>query len=103
MRCDSNQGRPRGHLRRRPGSSFIIGKLEERTLDYFAQDKDGNVWYFGKRQKYHSGHFLNTDGSWLMGVSGAMPGIVMEAALDLETGQSGDAPGIAEDRAKVIS
>ena len=24
------------------------GELTEDTLDWFAQDKDGNVWYFGE-------------------------------------------------------
>jgi len=27
------------------------GLLIEDTLDYFAQDKDGNVWYFGEDSK----------------------------------------------------
>jgi hypothetical protein len=85
--------------------SFIDGKLEERTLDYFAQDKHGNVWYFGEAAKnFSSGHFLNTDGSWLAGINGAAPGIVMEAAPKLgDHYDQENAPGIAEDRAKIIS
>jgi hypothetical protein len=85
--------------------SFIDGKLEERTLDYFAQDKQGNVWYFGEDAKnFDKGHFLNTDGSWLAGVNGASPGIVMEAAPRVGDRYSQEnAPGIAEDGAKVIS
>jgi len=27
---------------------FVQGLLEENTFDYFAQDMDGNVWYFGE-------------------------------------------------------
>jgi sugar lactone lactonase YvrE len=27
---------------------FTDGELTEDTLDWFAQDKDGNVWYFGE-------------------------------------------------------
>ena len=27
---------------------FIRGILQENTFDYFAQDRDGNVWYFGE-------------------------------------------------------
>src|SRR5438445_6713716 len=26
----------------------VNGKVEERTLDYFAQDDSGNVWYLGE-------------------------------------------------------
>src|SRR5258705_13140923 len=32
-------------------SSTVDGELEEDTLDYFAQDKSGNVWYFGEDTK----------------------------------------------------
>src|SRR5690349_11110222 len=27
---------------------YLRGKLEERTRDYYSQDPDGNVWYFGE-------------------------------------------------------
>ena len=27
---------------------FLDGTLAERTYDYYAQDDDGNVWYFGE-------------------------------------------------------
>ena len=27
---------------------FVGGKREERTLDWYAQDKHGNVWYLGE-------------------------------------------------------
>lgn len=29
----------------------LDGKVVEDTLDYYAQDKDGNVWYFGEESK----------------------------------------------------
>lgn len=29
----------------------VNGELTERTLDWFAQDKDGNVWYFGENSE----------------------------------------------------
>ena len=28
---------------------YLEGQLREDTKDYIAQDKDGNVWYFGER------------------------------------------------------
>jgi hypothetical protein len=56
------------------------GTVLERTSDWYAQDKQGNVWYLGE----DTVHFLphgkaDTSGSWEAGVNGAQPGIVMEA------------------------
>jgi hypothetical protein len=77
--------------------------LVEKTVDWYAQDKDGNVWYFGEdTAEYTNGAVTNTAGTWLAGVDGAIPGIVMEASPTV-----GDAyrqefrPGEAEDFAKV--
>src|SRR5262249_25570468 len=61
---------------------FVDGILEEDTLDYFAQDEDGNVWYFGEDTKEldPNGNVVSTAGTWRTGVDGAQPGIIMEAA-----------------------
>src|SRR5262249_47628327 len=56
------------------------GDLLEDTLDYYAQDKAGNVWYFGEDTKAYSGSMVSTEGSWLAGVNCAQPGIVMKGA-----------------------
>ena len=55
------------------------GRLIERTDDWFAQDKDGNVWYMGEDTKLYDkkGNVIDTEGSWQAGVDGALPGIVM--------------------------
>lgn len=59
---------------------MIDGTLEEQTLDWYAQDKGGNVWYFGEDSKeFQNGEIVSTKGSWEAGVDGAMPGIVMKA------------------------
>ncbi len=59
---------------------FEAGELLEDTLDYYAQDVDGNVWYFGEdTAEYENGEITTTAGSWVSGVDGAMPGIVMLA------------------------
>jgi len=59
---------------------MISGQLVEDTFDWFAQDADGNVWYFGEDVKnYEAGKLADTKGSWTAGVDGAMPGIVMAA------------------------
>jgi hypothetical protein len=58
----------------------VDGELVEDTLDWYAQDRDGNVWYFGEESKdYEDGEVVSTRGSWEAGVDGALPGIVMPA------------------------
>ena len=86
------------------------GVLIEDTLDWYAQDTDGNVWYMGELATNYeyddAGVFLgtNTDGSWEAGVDGALPGYLMEA-----NPQVGDRyfqefrEGIAEDEGIVES
>jgi hypothetical protein len=60
---------------------FVDGALEEDTFDYYAQDRDGNVWYFGEKtaELDENGKVTSTAGSWIGGVDGALPGIVMLA------------------------
>jgi len=59
---------------------FLNGELEEDTLDWFAQDREGNVWYFGEETaEYRQGKVVSTKGSWEGGVDGALPGIIMLA------------------------
>jgi hypothetical protein len=59
---------------------WVDGELVEDTFDWYAQDKDGNVWYFGEDSKeIEDGEVVSTDGSWEAGVNGAKPGIIMKA------------------------
>lgn len=84
---------------------WVEGVLTEETYDWYAQDKDGNVWYFGEDTKEYdeSGNVISTEGSWEADVDGAKPGIVMEA-----NPQPGDSyrqeyyEDVAEDMAKVL-
>jgi hypothetical protein len=80
-------------------------KLIERTYDWFAQDKEGAVWYFGEDTKeYENGEVVSTKGSWEAGVDGAKPGIIMPS--DPKVGQSYFQeyyPGEAMDMARVLS
>jgi hypothetical protein len=55
------------------------GKLLEKTTDYYAQDKKGNVWYLGERTAAYSHGHVDHSGSWLAGVHDGEPGIVMLA------------------------
>ena len=62
------------------------GTVLESTWDFYAQDKQGNVWYFGENTRaYHNGH-VSTEGSWRAGVNGARPGIIMEGAPHVSNG-----------------
>lgn len=79
--------------------------LIEDTFDYYAQDRTGNVWYFGEDTKeYEGGVVVSTAGSWEGGVDGAKPGLIMKAAPAV-----GDAyrqeylAGEAEDEAQVLA
>jgi hypothetical protein len=60
-------------------STSSAGTLLEDTYDWFAQDKTGNVWYFGEDTKFYTNGVASTAGSWTGGVDCAKPGIVMEA------------------------
>jgi len=53
------------------------GVLSERTRDYYSQDVDGNVWYFGEdtAELDAKGKVVSTEGTWHGGVDGAVPGI----------------------------
>jgi hypothetical protein len=80
------------------------GKLIERTYDWFAQDKEGSVWYFGEDTKeYENGKVVSTKGSWEAGVDGAKPGIIMQAHPKVgQTYRQEYYKGEAEDMAKVL-
>lgn len=84
--------------------AYEDGEVIEDTIDWYAQDKDGNVWYFGEySQEIEDGKVVGTHGSWEAGVDGAIPGIIMWA--DPQPGEPYSqelAPGIAEDMAQVV-
>ena len=60
---------------------YLDNVLEERTSDYYAQDRCGNVWYFGEDTATldRRGHVVDTEGTWHAGVDGARPGVFMQA------------------------
>jgi hypothetical protein len=61
-------------------SVFTDGELTEDTLDWFAQDRDGNVWYFGENtHELVDGLISTIEGSFIAGQDGAKPGIIMKA------------------------
>jgi hypothetical protein len=84
---------------------YLKRKLAEDTLDWYAQDKQGNVWYFGEDTKeLENGQVTSTEGSWQAGVNGALPGIIMEAHPKRgDKYQQEFAGDTASDRAQVLS
>lgn len=59
---------------------YLDSVLAEDTLDWFAQDKDGNVWYFGENTgELVDGRFVTLDGTFTAGVNRDKAGIVMKA------------------------
>lgn len=84
-------------------------RLLEDTLDWFAQDSAGNVWYFGEdTTSYEYDEEWNqigtsNEGAWEAGVDGALPGIIMLA--NPRNGRSYRqelAQDVAEDHAKIL-
>jgi len=85
---------------------YLRGRLAERTTDWYAQDKAGNVWYFGEATAELDAHgkVTSREGSWLTGVNGAQPGVFMPAHPHV--GQSARQEyykGHAEDHFRVLS
>src|SRR5262249_39191754 len=85
---------------------YLAARLEERTTDWYAQDRRGNVWYFGEAtaELDRAGHVTSTEGSWLSGRDGARAGIYITARPSV--GQSGLQEyykGHAQDHFAVIS
>ncbi len=57
---------------------FINGALAEVTLDYFAQDDNGIVYYLGEDvDEYKNGKIVGHDGGWLFGRDTQSPGILL--------------------------
>lgn len=81
------------------------GDLTEDTLDWFCQDTDGNVWYFGENAKQiEDGLIVGVEGSWTAGVDGAKPGIAMKAHPAVgDVYRQEFLPGVAEDMGEVVS
>jgi hypothetical protein len=80
------------------------GRQIERTFDWYAQDKYGNVWYMGEDARdFKHGRFVKATDSWESGVDGAKPGIIMPGSP-----KQGDEyrqeyyPGHAMDQSRVI-
>jgi hypothetical protein len=81
------------------------GKPVEITDDWYAQDKDGNLWYFGEAvNNYENGKLVDHKGSWEAGKNGAQAGIAMPA--EPKPGmvyRQEYSKGVAEDHGAVVT
>jgi hypothetical protein len=83
----------------------VNGRPEEETLDYYAQDRHGNVWYFGEATKTFDNHgkIAGTEGSFEAGVDGERAGILIPGHPRVgQVGRQEFSPGEAEDHFKVL-
>ena len=85
----------------------VNGEVSEDTYDWYAQDKSGNVWYFGEHTKsLKDKNGSTTEGSWKASEQGACPGIIMWADPQAHVGETyyqEFLPGIAEDQAQIVN
>jgi hypothetical protein len=79
------------------------GEVIEDTFDWYAQDDDGNLWYFGEDTSSYEDGKVDHDGSWEHGVDGALAGIMLPA--DPEPGctyRQEYRKGEAEDNGRIL-
>lgn len=56
------------------------GQVSQESLDYLAEDKAGNLWYFGGyTEQFEGGRFVSSLDAWLSGVKGAKGGMLVQA------------------------
>ncbi len=80
------------------------GRTVEDTTDWFAQDRAGNVWYFGEATTAYDGRRADSEGSWEAGVDGARAGLAMAATPRVGDGYAQERrAGVAEDQAEVLA
>ncbi len=87
-------------------SLYLNGKLSEETIDWYAQDKQGTVWYFGEYTKTFNakGQVESRSGSFEAGVDGAKAGIFMPGKPTVgQAFQQEYYKGQAEDHFQILS
>ena len=84
---------------------YLDGKLAEDTIDWYTQDRQGNVWYFGENTaELENGRPVTLAGTFTAGVNNDKPGIIMEAnSVPGDFYRQEFSLGNAEDNALVVS
>jgi hypothetical protein len=83
----------------------VKGQISEDTVDWYAQDTKGNVWYMGENTaEFKNGKIDTREGSWEAGKDGAMPGIMLPAQpQDGQKYRQEYKKGEAEDNGEIIA
>ncbi len=87
-------------------TEFEDGELVEVSRNFFALCRQTNdVFYFGEEvDNYEDGEIVDHDGSWLAGVAGAQPGLIMPGRFLLGSRYLQEqAPGVATDAAENVA
>lgn len=82
------------------------GNLVEVSRNYFAICKPtNNAIYFGEDvDMYEDGKIVNHEGAWLAGENGSKAGMIMPGKVEVGLKYYQEiAPGVAEDRAEIVS
>jgi hypothetical protein len=81
------------------------GEINEDAYDWYAQDLEGNVWYFGEITfEYTNGVVTSLEGSWEAGIENGLPGKMMLANPRVgERYRQEYKPGVVADMAEVLS
>ena len=83
----------------------LDGEIIEDTLDWYAQDKDGTVWYLGEdTAEFEDGKITTREGSFEAGVDGAQAGVIMPASPEVGMAYRQEYyEGEAEDNGEVLA
>ncbi|HEY3269036.1 MAG TPA: hypothetical protein VGM37_19160 [Armatimonadota bacterium] len=83
----------------------VKGQTTEVTLDYFAQDDAGAVYYLGEDvDQYRNGKVVGHEGAWLLGRDTDRPGVLMPAHPTVGSRfKSEDVPKVTTENDEVVS
>jgi hypothetical protein len=80
------------------------GKPVEVTQDWYAEDRVGNVWYFGEHTIAVEHGKTTDNGSWQAGIGGAMPGVALPARMKVSLSYREEySKGVAEDQSRILA
>jgi hypothetical protein len=83
----------------------LEGEVVEDTFDWYAQDRDGTVWYLGEdTAELEDGRITTREGSFEAGIDGAQAGVIMPSTPEVGlTYRQEYLEGEAEDRGEVLA
>ncbi|HVL47467.1 MAG TPA: hypothetical protein VM889_02825 [Candidatus Thermoplasmatota archaeon] len=86
-------------------TTVLEGEVVEVTQDWYAQDREGNVWYLGEDTlSFERRSTVSDAGSWEAGVANARAGIIMHATPPANGSYYQEyAPNVAEDIARDVA